>query len=215
MPRAAVLQFICILNWPASTHSHTNQRVAKTNSAKLVALIFWTNSEHYNDIIMGTMASQISSLTIVYSTIYSGADQRKHQSSASLAFVRGIHWSPVNSPHKWPVTRNMFPFDDVIMCPSKPSGCNHTINREFSRVPSQALLKCLGFNSLALGRCGSNLRMETKFWNSILQIDMMSISWEIALMCLPQNTFAIRHQAITWANVDVDLCHHKVSPGYN
>ena len=41
---------------------------------------------------------------------------RKHQSSASLAFVRGIHRGPVNSPHKWPVTRKMFPFDDVIMC---------------------------------------------------------------------------------------------------
>ena len=52
---------------------------------------------------------------IVYSTVYPGADQRKHQSSASLAFVRGIHRSPVNSPHKGPVTRNMFPFDDVIM----------------------------------------------------------------------------------------------------
>ena len=44
-----------------------------------------------------------------------GADQRKHQSSASLAFVRGIHRRPVNSPHKWPVTRKMLPFHDVIM----------------------------------------------------------------------------------------------------
>ena len=70
---------------------------------------------HYNDVIMGTMASQITSLTIVYSNFYSGADQRKHQSSASLAFVWGIHRGPVNSPHKWPVTRKMFPFDDVIM----------------------------------------------------------------------------------------------------
>ena len=51
------------------------------------------------------------------STVYSDADQRKHQSSASLAFVRGIHRGPVNSPHKWPVTRKMFPFDDVIMKP--------------------------------------------------------------------------------------------------
>ena len=68
---------------------------------------------------MGTMASQITSLTIVYSTVYSGADQRKHQSSASLAFVRGIHRWPVNSPHKWPVTRKMFPFDDVIMLNAK------------------------------------------------------------------------------------------------
>ena len=52
---------------------------------------------HYGDVIMGTIASRITSLTIVYSTVYSGADQRKHQSSASLAFVWGIHrdrWIP-------------------------------------------------------------------------------------------------------------------------
>ena len=57
----------------------------------------------------------ITSLAIVYSTVYSGADQRKYQSSASLAFMRVIHRWAVNSPHKWPVTRKMFPFDDVIM----------------------------------------------------------------------------------------------------
>ena len=51
----------------------------------------------------------------LYSTVYSGIDQRKHQSSASLAFVQVIHRWPVNSPHKWPVTQKMFPFDDVIM----------------------------------------------------------------------------------------------------
>ena len=71
---------------------------------------------HYCDVIMDTMASQIISLTTVSSTVYSGAVQRKHQSSASLAFVRGIRRWPVNSPHKWPVTRKMFLFDDVIMC---------------------------------------------------------------------------------------------------
>ena len=70
---------------------------------------------HYDDVIMGTVASQIISLTIVYSTVYSNTDQRKHQSSASLAFVWGIHRGSVNSRHKWPVTRKMFPFDDVIM----------------------------------------------------------------------------------------------------
>ena len=74
-----------------------------------------TSWKHYDDVIMGLMASQITSLTIVYSTVDSGADQSKHQSSASLAFVWGIHRGPVNSPHKWPVTRKMFPFDDVIM----------------------------------------------------------------------------------------------------
>ena len=64
---------------------------------------------------MNVMASQITSLMIVYSTVYSGTDQRKLQSSAALAFVRGIHQWPVNFPHKEPVTRKMFPFDDVIM----------------------------------------------------------------------------------------------------
>ena len=63
---------------------------------------------------MSSLTSQITSLKIVYSTVYSRADQRKHQSSASLAFVWGIHRSPVNSPHKGPVTRKMFLFDDVI-----------------------------------------------------------------------------------------------------
>ena len=71
--------------------------------------------KHYNDVITIAMASQITSLTIVYSTVYSSADQRKHQSCASLAFVWGIHRWPVSSPHKGPVTRKMFPFDDVIM----------------------------------------------------------------------------------------------------
>ena len=81
---------------------------------------------------MGTIASQITSLTIVYSIVYSDADHRKHQSSASLAFVRWIHRGPVNSPHKWPVTRNMFPFDDVIMslgnCKRQYSTLSHQID---------------------------------------------------------------------------------------
>ena len=74
---------------------------------------------------MGAIASQITSLTIVYSIVCSDADQRKHQSSASLAFVRGIHRGPVNSPHKWPVRRKMFPFDDVIMCRYLHPLCHH------------------------------------------------------------------------------------------
>ena len=71
--------------------------------------------KHYSDVIMGAMASLITSLASVYSTFHPGVDQRKHQSSAPLAFVRGIHRWSVNSPHKWPVTRKIFPFDDVIM----------------------------------------------------------------------------------------------------
>ena len=64
---------------------------------------------------MDTMASHITSLMIVCSTVYSGADQRKYQNSASLAFARAIHRWPENSPYKGPVTRKIFLFDDVIM----------------------------------------------------------------------------------------------------
>ena len=78
-------------------------------------LVHWRINLYYDDVIMSTIASQITSLTIVCSIVYSDTNQRNHQSSASLAFVWGIHRGPVNSPHKWPVTRKMFPFADVIM----------------------------------------------------------------------------------------------------
>ena len=79
---------------------------------------------------MSEMASQITNLTIVDSTVYSGADQRKHQSSASLAFVRGIRRWRVNSPHKWPVTRKLFPFDDVIINRGATNLSNPVVKRE-------------------------------------------------------------------------------------
>ena len=64
---------------------------------------------NYSDVIMSAMASQITGASIFNSTICSTADQIKHQSSASLAFVRGIHRWPMNSPHKGPGTRKLFP----------------------------------------------------------------------------------------------------------
>ena len=73
------------------------------------------HNQHYSDVIMSAMASQNIGVPIVFSTVCLGADHRKRQSSASLAFVREIHRWPVNSPHEGPVTRKMFPFDDVIM----------------------------------------------------------------------------------------------------
>ena len=69
---------------------------------------------NYCNVIMSAMASQITGVTIVYSTVHSGADQRKHQSSVSLAFVRGIRQWQEHSPHKGPVPRKLSPFDDVI-----------------------------------------------------------------------------------------------------
>ena len=70
--------------------------------------------EHYSDVIMSAIASQITGVRIAHLTICSGADQGKHQSYSSLAFVRIIHRWPMNSPHKGPVTRKMFPFDDGL-----------------------------------------------------------------------------------------------------
>ena len=80
---------------------------------------------YYSDLIMSAIVSQITDVSIVYSTVCLGADQRKQQSSKSLVFVKIIHRSPVNSPHKRPVTRKMFPFDDVMLQPASYSWCQY------------------------------------------------------------------------------------------
>ena len=72
-------------------------------------------TKHYSDAINSAMASQITGASNVCSTVCSGADQRKHHSSVSLAFVRRIHRWPVDSPHKIPITQKMYPIDYVIM----------------------------------------------------------------------------------------------------
>ena len=78
--------------------------------------VYWDKSLNSRvGCVLSHDSDQRDGLTIVYSTVYSGADHRKHQSSASLAFVREIHRWPVNSPHKGPVTWKMSPFDDVTM----------------------------------------------------------------------------------------------------
>ena len=81
-------------------------------------------SIQYGEVIIRVMASWITSLTIVYWTVYSGPDQRKCQSSTLLAFVRGIHQWPANLPHKGPVMQKVFPFDDIIMNITKPQWGN-------------------------------------------------------------------------------------------
>ena len=92
--------------------------------------------EHNSDVIMDTVASQITSLTIIYSTNYSDADQRKQRSSASLAFVREFHRWPVNSPPKWPVTRkiNVYTSTDFSIDHQRISEEFHPINLYGYRV---------------------------------------------------------------------------------
>ena len=100
-------------------------------------------NDHYSDFIMGAMASLFTSLAIVYSIVYlAGTDQRKHHSSALLAFVRGIHQWPVNSPHKKPVTRIMSLFDDVIMINGNRVLPNHYAQSCFFRALNWTLVVC-------------------------------------------------------------------------
>ena len=109
---ASQITSLTIIYW--KVYSGADQRTHESSVSLAFVWGIYDLGVHYCDVIMGSIASLITSLTSVYSTVHSGADQRKHQSSAPLAFVRGIHRKPGNSPHKWPVTRKMFPFDDVI-----------------------------------------------------------------------------------------------------
>ena len=92
--------FIRVIHVASKMHRTTSLRVTHTNAL------------HNTDVIMSVMASQITGVPIVYSTVCSGADQRKYQSAASMAFVRRIHLWP---PHKGPVTRRILLFNDVII----------------------------------------------------------------------------------------------------
>ena len=91
--------------------------VKKTGVVTFLSISFLVISNletsHYSDVIMSTMASQITSVFTVCSVFCSGADQRKHQNSASLAYVGGIHRGPMNPPHKGPVTQQIFSYDYV------------------------------------------------------------------------------------------------------
>ena len=129
-------------------------------------------SVHYIDVIMTTVASQITSLTVVYSTVYSVADQRKHQSSASLAFVRGIHRRPVNSPHKWPVTRKMVPFDDVIMNQALAQDLTDRQIRSHDLPPQTVVQLCLViqevWDDIPQARITQSNACDTRFFTTVI-----------------------------------------------
>ena len=135
-------KFVCI--WRARGHSlHDDE-------------ILW-ECFHYGDVIMNAMASQITSLTIVYSTVYSDADQRKHQRSASLTFVQWIRWWPVNSLHKGPVTQKMFPFDDVIML--YPASADITLD-----IHQLTYVFLMVADALVLNRCQAISNCHVQLW---------------------------------------------------
>ena len=136
------------------SNKKSNQDVPLTARFRWFYTDHWPNCTFFcqvsiidSDFIMAAMASQITSITTVYSTVYSGADQRKRQSSASLAFVQGIHRWPMNSPHKWPGTRKMFTFDDVIKSviekPPLSSKCGIRYSCNLTMTPSMMQVTAL------------------------------------------------------------------------
>ena len=117
-----------------------------SSTAYLLSPMGDVRCKHYNDVIMGAVASQITILSIVCSIVYSDADQRKHQSSATLAFVRGIHrdrWFPrtngqlrgkcfhlMTSSWKSPVSKpSMTTIHDVNSPVTAPWSCFSTMIR--------------------------------------------------------------------------------------
>ena len=149
---------------------------------------------------MGAMASQITSVSIVYSIVCSWAEQRKHQSSASMVFVRGSHRWPVNSPHKGPVKRKIFPFDDVIM-----EKCNFT-----------RLYNTLSYHkeNIYIGVCLQSIKNEQNCVKNIFYILLLkSICKTQEHICRYCWTFMIYPTAIlanssqTHLKVNRVLCH--------
>ena len=108
---------------------------------------------------MRAMASKITGVSIICSTVGSGAAQRKHQGFASLASVRGNHRWPVNSPHKRQVTRKMFPFDDVVMIVQRSGIGNPLVSSIGGFIFSRRLRLVYSWDYRLLG-------VTTPFWLS-------------------------------------------------
>ena len=153
---------------------------------------------HYSDVIMSAMSSLITGIRIVYSIVCLGADPRKHQSSASLAFVKGIHRWPVNSPHKGTVTRKMFPCFHLMT-----SSCHWYIFR--TKLPNSLSDKKVFFND----RDGK----YATFTNYLLWHYYMIVSpswWDISeLSYLPRYSADKMLYIWTPASMGADNCDTK------
>ena len=146
---------------------------------------------HHSDVIMSAMVSKITGVSFVCPTIYWGSYQRKHQSSASLVFVMGIHRSPAASLPKGPVTRKMFSFDDVIMtqCNAETvvniyrllyAAWRKVIDQSYSIAPRKR--KCHGDNypsPTEISLCNTLLQVVVSYWDYLSILLMLSCSIHI------------------------------------
>ena len=154
-------------------------------------------ANNYSDVTMSAMAFQITGVSIVSSTVCSGADQRKYQRTASLAFVRGIHGWPVASPHNVPVTRKMFTFDDVIMR-INPFGADAV---KFRGIQSHGVhnLRCLSAG-MELWKHIILCRSRAKHCNHIVMNNDMALFW-----CFITNPCS-NTVLVIWQGVTITWC---------
>ena len=115
-------QWVKLMSFPNSYQGYDcftavkyGDHMALTNNNSMVMTSAWSAGSHYNDVIIGMMPSQITSLTIVYSTVYSDTDQRKHQSLHVTGLCAGNSLVTGGFPAQMASNMEIFPFDDVIM----------------------------------------------------------------------------------------------------
>ena len=158
---------------------------------------------------MGAMASQIISLTSVNSTVYSCEDQRKHRSPASLAFVRGIHQWPVNSPHIWPVTRKMFLSDDVTMCPSLPVCLSVSLSVRLSHTHAHTHTQAI--HTLTTMLCNQQISGGTPTLVPMHDVEYVNVMWWLITRLLRILEFTM-HGKYSNINEPCDIDCHGVYP---
>ena len=139
---------------------------------------------------MGAMASQITSLSIVHLNIYSGTDQE----NANAPRHYTLCGSPVNSPHKWPVTRKMFPFDDVIMT------CSMTVHVSEATIKYGVKMTCIYQEQYYSHTMKQNKSVSISTVDCCLV--MLYGDWVLAKQWR-RYWLAWRHQAVNWINVDL------------
>ena len=144
---------------------------------------------------MTTMASQITSLTVVYSTVYSDADKKQTSKLCVTGLSVGNSPGPVNSPHKGPVTQKMFPFEDVIMW----RGYEHHLVYETHRA------KFVDVSVQLMN--ASNPTMLKSYYN----INYLVLTHFEAQICKRISDTCVMHcpAIYTWFRIAMPLWHHN------
>ena len=190
------------------------QQRSMLNYPRLPKLVYMQRA-HYCGVIMDVVVSRITSHMIVCSTVYKDADQRKHQSPASLAFVRGIHRGPVDSPHKWPVTQKMFPLDDVIMWDCSPDvTAKHSRDRP-TKIVILIMLFCISGPNLMIVAWMDGELLHRQSWSSKLGKILLKVRFDLEGQVRLCPKMTINQLICTFGlNLVIIICTcHKLSHG--